>query len=312
MSSDPALMLFGWIDFPLRTIEQMENHERIVAAMPEFPAQQLYRDDKGRYALWNVGEKHFGSRLKYNFQQTGSCVGAAWGNMTKTMQRVEIALGDLEVYKEIWWPFTYGRGRLRGGMSRPGEGSFGSAQAEAAIKDGCLAIEDKPDLPQFTEQNGWLVISGRTEISWSDGDAQQSIDCLPIAVHHLFKAAAVIKGSSEARAAIQNGYALTLASNFGTRDIRPVGSPAVNVGTWSDNWAHQMYCDEAWDHPTEGLIFRIGNNWGPNAHPSPTQGEPVGGFYIRANTFDRICQTGEVYAFSGLAGWKVRLFDLYA
>ena len=41
------------------------------------------------------------------------------------------------------------------------------------------------------------------------------------------------------------------------------------------------------------------------------QGEPNGGFYISARTADEICARGEVYAYSGFAGFPARTFDSY-
>ncbi len=69
-------------------------------------------------------------------------------------------------------------------------------------------------------------------------------------------------------------------------------------------------CDESWDHPSLGLIHRIGNNWGADVHGSPTGDEPPGGFYITASTMDQICQKGEVYAFSpDISGFPARKID---
>jgi len=297
----------GWIPFEDRTAVMNANHERIVAGMAAFPANELYRGDDGRVCLWQAGVQLFGKFLKYNFQTTGSCVGAGGGNMAKNLMAVEIAIGnEPEEYKELWWPFTYGRSRFRSGMTSPGEGSLGSAYAEAAIKDGYLAVDEKDGLPAFSEEDGWLKLSKSVELSWSDGDARQSLDCMDVARKHLIGAAARLRNAQEWKAALQNGYPVTLASNFGTTGIRKRGNPAVNIGDWNASWAHQMSSSEAWDHPDLGLILLIQNNWGPEAHPAPTQGEPPGGFYILEKTADRICASGEVYAFSGFNGFVSR------
>lgn len=298
--------LYGWIPPSERNALQHANHERAMAAMVPFPGSMLYREEKAKVCLYEAGRQVMGGKdLPYNWQQTGSCVGAAGGSMAKTLMAVEIAMGELEEYRELWWPFTYGRSRFRCGMTRPGEGSLGSAYAEAAVKDGYVAVADHPGLPSFEVVDNWLKVSERVEYSWSDGDAQQSLDLLAPARLHLIGQASQLRNSAEWKASIQNGYPVTLASNFGTRGIRARGNPPVNIGEWNDNWPHQMYSDSAWDHPTEGLLFRIGNNWFRDAHPAPTQGEPPGGFWITAATADRICRD-EVFGFSGLNGWMSR------
>ncbi len=191
-----------------------------------------------------------------------NCVGAGGGNALKVLQCVEIAAGDLEEYRELWWPYTYGRSRFRAGMRTPGEGSTGSGWAEAVTKDGSLAQDEKPGLPQFEDADGWLRLSQSIERSWSDGDAQQSLECADIAKTHLVKTAAAIKSSAEAQAALQNGYSLTLASMFGTRGPRLQGEPQVQLAAWDGSWAHQMSSHSFWAHPTLGPIFYIQNNWG--------------------------------------------------
>ena len=149
---------FGWIPFEDRTPEQTAEHNRIVGAMPRFHIRGRFKADQRRYPLWFAGKKLLGKFLPYNWQQTGSCVGAGGGNMAKTGIAVEIYIkGDLEEYKELWWPFTYGCSR---GNTSEGEGSSGSSWAECATKDGFFEA-DLDGLPKFQERQGWLVLSGR-------------------------------------------------------------------------------------------------------------------------------------------------------
>lgn len=312
--------LFGWIPPEDRNQAQNEADEKAAASMPtDFAMEGTYHEVKGRFPLWKamqiVLKKPGEQILPYNWQVTGSCVGAGGGNMAKTLMAMEITQGDLEEYRELWWPFTYGRSRFRAGMTRPGEGSLGRTYAAAAVEDGYLAQNEKPGLPAFAENGGWLQLSESTEYQWSDGDSSMVLECAPIAKLHLVKSAAPIRNSDEGKASLANGYPLTCASNYGTKTIRPQGTPAVNIAEWNHRWQHQMFIDEAWDHPTLGLIFRIGNNWGKNMsmnnYPAPTQGEPWGGFYVPAKDFDGICAQKEVFAFSGLNGFKVRTIDFY-
>lgn len=278
-------------------------------AVPDLKIIGAWQLESRRYALWKAPIQVLGKHLPYIWQTTGSCVGAGGANCARTSACVEILAGDPEEYRELWWPFTYGRSRFHAGMKTPGEGSFGEAYAKAATEDGFIAHADVPGLPQFEQVQGWLRLPQSVEMSWSDGDAQQSMNLLTKSRANIFKNVARAQSKDDCIAALANGYCLTQASMFGTRTMvpNPRGNPAVRIAEWDGSWAHQMFVDEFWDHPTEGEIFRIPNNWGPTAHGSPTGDEPAGGFYIKAATMDRICKTGEVFAFAGFQGFQARV-----
>lgn len=311
-------MLFGYIPPAARTLEMHEAHARAMSAaecLPQFALEGHYSTESGRFGLWKCLQTVLGhadaKRLPWNWQVTGSCVGAGGDNCRKVTMAVEIVAGELEEFKHVWWPYTYGRSRFRAGMRTPGEGSFGSAWAEAATKDGCFSTDEVRGLPAFQTKDDWLQLSRGTELEWSDGDSNLVMQHNAVAALHVFGKYAPIANADEGKAAIVNGYSMTCASMFGTRGPKLRGEPAVMVAEWDDQWPHQMSLNEVWDHPTLGMLFRIQNNWGPTAHPEPTQGEPRGGFYITAKTFDKICREKEVIAFSGLAGFKARKVDNY-
>ena len=302
MTNEPT----GWIPPFMRTSEQSENDERILAGLPRF-AMPGYRDETGRFALWDIAKKvNGGQHIPFAWQVTGSCVGSGGSNMLRILMRVEMSQGEAEEFQELWWPYTYGQSRKRGGMGGQGEGSFGSAWAEAIQKDGIFSVKESPGLPAFKDASGWLQLSRAVEMDWSDGASKSSF--APLGLKHPVKTVSKINNSSEAKASIQNGYPLTCASMMGTRGPRLQGTPEVQLAAWDDEWAHQMSVNEAWDHPTLGLIFRIQNNWGPNAHPDDPSGAPPGGFYVTAKTFDRICRD-EVFAFSGFDGFPTQNLD---
>lgn len=313
MSKD-AKKLFGWIPPSDRTLEQAAAHESIVAAMPRFGIRGKWQMNERRYSLWAAAKKLSGKHLEYIWQQTGSCVGAGGCNMLMTLMTVEIAVGnEPEQFLRPWWLYTYGQSRLRAGMRGEGDGSLGSSWAEAITKDGIFEIDPQGhDLPDFQVKDGWLVQPAGTERKWSAGERHESW-CKDLGKKHLVKTAAPIRSSDEAVAALANGYPLTSASMFGWSPMvpSPQGNPPVRVATYSDSWAHQMYFDEAWDHPSLGLLFRQGNNWG-NVHGEPTGEEPAGGVYITAKTFDSIARErgSEIYAFSAFDGFPGRAPDI--
>lgn len=308
----------GWIPRDELTSAQKKIHDTQQEELPRFTLRGRFAADQRRYALWKAGIAVTGKFLLYNWQQTGSCVGAGGGNMTKTGMCVEIALkGELEQYKELWWPYTYGRSRFHSGIGGTGEGSTGSGYAKAATEDGFFEIDAPglPDMPDFKVQDGWLVQPGSVEMQWSNG-AKIGEQYLKVGRTHLFKTAAKMRSADDCYEAIANGYCLTQASDFGFRNMVPrvYGTKfPVRIASWDGKWSHQTFIDEVWDHPeVNDILFHWGNNWGPTAHGTPTGDEPPGGVYIRKATMDQICRTGEVYAFSMFDGFPARELNFSA
>lgn len=303
----------GWVPPEDRTTEQKTFNTTALKAMPRFTIRGRQFADQRRYPLWNASKLKTGKFLRYVWQQTGSCVGASGDNANKTGATVEIYLkNEPEEYKECWWLYTYGLSRQIGGLHGQGEGSFGTAYAEAITKYGTIDAEHAK-LPKFTVQNNWLVIPAKTELVWSDG-SRIGEDYRTLGKEHRWKTASQMRSADDCFEAVSNGYPLTLASMFGLRNMVPPVKGTkfpVRVGVWDGEWAHQMFCDEVWDHPElDTILFRIGNNWGPDAHGKPTGEEPPGGFYIAAKTMDQVCKAGEVFALSGYDGFPARQVEL--
>lgn len=302
--------LFGWIPADQMPTDVRDKHEEFVASMPAFSMPSLYVDS-GRYALWQIAQSV--APLRYVWQLTGSCVGAGGENMLRTRMRVEIAQGDPEEVTDLWWLYAYGQSRRLAGMNGRGEGSFGSAWAKAIQTLGTFPVDEGEkasgvDLPSFRSVQGWDQVTRDTEFQWSDGAAWNREPWTSLGRKYPVKTVVQVRSTEQLRAGLASGHNVTIASNFGTRTIRPTGSPAVNIALYDATWPHQMHVDEAWDHPSLKWIYRIGNNWGPGAHPAPTQGEPAGGFYVTESTMQRILSERytECYLFSAFEGIPLR------
>lgn len=313
-TADGKIVHCGYIPPAERTAAQIMASDAIASQMPRFGIRGSFPMAERRYALWKAARQLLGHHLPYIWQQTGSCVGAGGGNMLMTSMGVEIVLkGEtFEEFRVPWWLYTYGRSRFHAGMRGQGEGSFGAAWAKAVTEDGIFEIdpEGAPDLPDYKEQNGWIVQPSKVEMQWSDGGRIQEV-WLKLGRQHLFKTASRLRSADECAQALINGYAITQASMFGFSPMvpKPVGTPPVRlVKFWNGEWAHQTWIDEFWDHPELGQIFRWGNNWGPNAHGAPVGDEPSGGVYITHKVLDEICRDrdSEVFAFSTFDGFPAR------
>jgi len=303
--------LFGWIPPDGRTVAQEDRHQEYLAQMPKFSLPPV--TEEGRYPLWKAGFKLLGRHLPFIWQLTGSCVGAGGCNMLQVLMAVEIASGDNEEFTLPWWPYTYGQSRRLGGMDGRGEGSFGSVWAQAIKECGIFAQKMHSGLPAFRDVQGWTQATREVELDWSDGDSKFVEPWKSLGLKYPVQTVAPIRSTQDAKAALVNGYPITIASMFGTRTIRRQGSPAVNVAEYDTQWAHQMSINECWDHPTLGLLFLVQNNWGPDAHPAPSQEEPPGSFYVRENTLARVLSERgtECYAFSAFRGFPARKLDWF-
>lgn len=302
----PPPPAFGWTPPDERTAEQTADDAAFTAAAPEFRIDGNYRTDSRKVALYEARRTLLGTKdLPYFWQVIGSCVGAGGGNMLLTLQGVEILAGDLEDLKTPWWLYTYGESRDIAGYRTKGGGSYGSAWAKAITERGVFPA-DVEGLPQYKLSQGWYRLTAGIETDWSLGAAEKW-DTL--AAEHLVKTASKARSADDIAAGIQNGYPATIASMFGTRGTRVLGGDEpVHVAEWDSKWAHQMFVDAWWDHPTLGELFRIGNNWGRDYHGTPADDSPAGGFWVRKKTMDQITQD-DCWIFSTFNGFPARKLD---
>lgn len=319
-SAKGTIINFGFTHEKKRDKEQNKINEKVIREMPKFGIRGKFVLEARRYALWqHIRKLNGGKDPTYIYQQTGSCVGASWGNMSLQTQGVEIALkGDREKYMWIWWPYTYGKGRQIGGIRGRGDGSFGSAQAEAGTTAGQFELDPagEPDLPDPKIQGGWAALTSAQEIEWSDGAAIKP-NWQKVGATHLFKTAAAIRTTGDATSALANGYLITCASMFGFSPmIPPVKGKSPNqvrlVERWNAQWAHQMLIDEFWDHPDLGPIFGWLNQWGADAHGDPPSDYPRGHYYTTEAILAQILRSGdcEAFAHSGMDGFAAREEEL--
>jgi hypothetical protein len=310
----------GYVPPHKRTPEGQKAAEKIVAEMPRFQIRGNYRLESRRYALWKYIRTVLGGKWPaWIWQQTGSCVGAGGGNMGLVTQGVEIALkGEREQFRWLWWLYTYGRSRTHSGLRGEGEGSFGSGWAKAATTDGIFELDPQgePDLPDPAIKGGHAVLPAALEMKWSNG-AAVAPNWLKVGKAHLFQTAARVRSADDLIAGLANGYAATVASSFGFRQMVP---PVVGKGEnqirlvtrWDGTWNHQTWFDEFWDHPDVGPVVRWGQNWGPEAHGKPAGDYPDCGVYLALDLTDKIIRhpDSEVFLFSRFDGFPARESEL--
>lgn len=302
---------FGWIPEEARDREQEGAHENALAKMaPRFaitglPNRAVYDADKvDLTSTWKHPDvvAANGGTFTGTHQLTGSCVGAGGGNMWSTLAFVDALIrSEAEIPKVCFWLLPYGRSRFYCGMKTPGEGSLGSCFAQAATDDGHLEY-DRQGLPQPVDKNDGWIWGRNVELSWSDGDAQQTMNLLPTSRNFRIQTAAKCRDHNDVREAIVNGYPCTAASMYAHNGGKVQGTPACLLASKQGSWSHQMSILAWWKHPQLGDLFWLMNQWGLRAHGTCPSGMPMGGVWIKASDVDWICRD-EVYTFSGNNGF---------
>jgi hypothetical protein len=301
----------GWLSPDERTPEQNECHERIVASMPDFRliGSRPAMSDK-KVVLTDVW-KHPAvvEAIGYPFprihQLTGSCVGAGGGNGLFTLSAIEVVrLGDREQIVVPGWLFTYGKSRQRGGLRGRGEGSFGSAWAEAIKLDGIVPA-NYPGMPGFRNEDG-LVWSSNDEYKWSDGAAIPD-DFAREARKYLVKTVSPLRDADDVRESIVNGYPCTAACGgfVGKGYVRGSGSDAVLIGSIDSRGGHQTSIQGWMEHPQFGELFLYVNQWPEQVYPKDPAGGPPCSVWINKQTMNQICRE-EVYGLSQFDGFPAQ------
>ena len=297
---------YGWIPPEARTDEVKAAHAEAVAEMPTW---ELVGDDWGveKAFFWEISKRaNGGNHLPTLYQKTGSCVGNGEWCVAMHLSAFEIVrLGQQEELKTIFMPYHYGRGRYHSGFRGRGEGSIGSGQAKAVREDGVIA-NDFAGLPQPEDQGG-LTWGASVEMEWSAGD-RIAAQYLAEGRKHPIKSTAQVNNAADVKAAICNGYPVTIASNWGGQMNPPV-KDGVRLNSRVTRWNHQMAIIGYWKHPSHGDIFYIQNSWGRNAHPACPSGAPPGGFWVKASEVDYITSQDDSFAHSDIQGFPRREID---
>lgn len=270
----------------------------LVESMPEFRIVGDAGDNEtANVRLWDAAIAVTGGHLPNYPQQVGDCVAFGVKNAVEYLQCVQMTRGPPATFRPIFPSYVYGTSRVQiGGGRLRGDGSLGVWAAKAVQQHGVLA-SDFDRCPKY---------SGSISRDWGrNGPPQWALEegrNWPV------QTVAQVTTPEEVRDALCNGYPVTIASNFGSRNFDRRDGRLVARGNGS--WAHQM-CLIAYDGsaPSGERYFYCLNSWGANAHPQPLNGEPPGGFWITWEQCRRIVRQGDSFAFSGFEGFPAQDLD---
>jgi len=310
----------GWIPYSDRTTYQKRISNKFLDRVGTFKDRNTFLGDLPDKVITPVLELELEGKLHPRVKQlTGSCVGSAAANgYLQAMVGDKYFRKDNETVK-LPFPFcTYGVGREIARLGGPGDGSFGSAQADACKPTvfGILPF-DHPSVPKPTINDGWAYWTETIETNWSwpaqwkqkcgVSRAELEKDSKPYGLHTVTQAKTV----EEVLQALAQGYGVTIASMFGT-NAKVEGD--VCIGRWNTSWAHQMTLFSYWRHPQHGLIIGDQNQWGTNAHPlCPTLSKigVTGAFWILEKDLEKNIKNRdtEVFIHSATGGFDPQAID---
>lgn len=310
----------GWIPFDERGRDGQLLTDSWHEEIETFESLGTFIDDTPEEVIFAEAEiKILGSLIPRSWQSIGSCVGSASGFGQAVGSLCDIAYrGDSEEIVMPFWVPTYGKGREKAGMNRPGSGSYGAAQAWAVKNFGTIH-PDWEHAPKPSIRNGWAKYDSSTETKWSlprvwpVSESETNAE----AEKNQFLNVTRVTTLDGLKQAIAQGYPCTAASSYGSRSMRVDSSIDILVAPWNGSWQHQML----WDgYTVRGGRFYVKcqNQWGPTAHPTcPTlskikgqDGNVVNGsFWIPENDVESILRRGEVYTHGNSEGWPPRKID---
>lgn len=297
---------FGWVDDP-------KAREAAAVGKPEFastPAGRAALAADTAY-LWKAVEECWAkypardSRPYPNEDQksVGCCVGVAQKHVLDALSAVEIVQNrEPQEWKPTAVEFVYAAGRIDIGRGQVrGDGSLGAWSAAAVEKLGTCPMEviESNDLTHFDPMRArtW----GQTGIPGGVKGA--------FAGKHTGTAARV-RSWADAQRAVLQGYPVMLCSEQAFRMTRDAAGFCPPDS--SNRWPHAMALlgVRSGDRPG-GFIL---NSWGDSAHAGPRgAGDPPrAGFWADAAVIDRMCASGDCWAFSQFAGFPARHLDWYA
>ena len=313
----------GWIPPAERTSETIEAHADIIAKAPVVGTRGVSAATRPKWSVaWADQDRVAGAEqwrrnghIKNILQNTGSCVGLAVTNMIFWSSITDaIWFADPTRVLFPFFGYHYGLGRLESGIRGTGDGSTGSGQAEALAKYGYLP-HDLDGVPQ--PSNGDVIEwSGSVEMEWSDG-ARLPQKFLAEGKKHKFESYTLVKSIDQAVDLMASRYWGTTASDWGGLMQCPVagsGNSRVLLNRHADQWMHQQSVLGYWYHPTLGLLFAIGNQWGYPHGDDPERvvdentppAAPPGVYWESQKDFQYMLDAGETFIFSGTPDFEAR------
>jgi hypothetical protein len=276
-------------------------YDQVKGELPKF-AIAGDDDPTRRAALWEAVLSVYGEHLKTTRQPSNDCVGASYGQAVQYLLAQQAAKDfNATGVKYIYVPYHFACGRNapeagKGQFGRNPAGSCGVWQAKAGTIYGVLPA-DTEGLPQYSQA---VVDSWAIKMPAAQWIEQGKL--------HVVRTIARAESTEDVRKALQNGYPVTIASNWGgmaTPPIVEVGGVKMRLNRHAASWSHQM-CVIGYQSCAGKKFFYILNSWGPDYHGAPAADEPPGGFWVSEGDMATIVNAGDSWILSDADGFPVR------
>jgi hypothetical protein len=276
---------------------------RLALATPEPPkGTKLILTD-----LWKHPDvvADVGRELIRELQHTGSCVKVGGTNalrVTIASQRVA-AESPTKAFEPFCW-HNYAMSRHYFGDDGRGEGSMGSTFAKSLHDDGDVDWpQDTADqLPDYKITDGYIHIAAGQELDWSSYRNRNVQAMLTLTRKNPVGSTAELRSTDEMRTGTLNGYGISFACDryIGRGQIQGNGGNAYVAGEWDGRGGHQQWVFGYWNHPDDGPLFAVGNNWDPGTYPKDPAGLPLCCLWVPEKKVEYALRNfnAEVYAFS--------------
>lgn len=252
--------------------------------------------------LWDAAKVALGRHIPARDQGgVGSCVSFGAACAVEYQQCVAMVAAKKAgqpppEFKNVAQEVIYGGSRVQiGGGRIRGDGSVGAWAAQWSQQYGAVArgTYDGFDLSQYSETTCRKF-----------GQTGCPAELEPEARKHPTKSISQVRTVAEAKAALANGYPVTVASDVGFGQSGPYTRNAKGQLRASGSWAHQM-CLIGYDRASG---FYCMNSWGArwvSGPPGPGD-PPPGGFWIEEPTVQRMLSQGDSWAFGDQVGFPSR------
>lgn len=290
--------LCGWVPPPVPETQAM------MATMPMPVFSDVMGDIKGSgrgktVLLFQYTRQLNGGKDVAQTQTGPDCVSLGASHASDYTYAAEIAMkGELEEWLGISaTEDIYGGSRVNIGKGQLGNGggSYGVWAAKYVSQYGTLLRKkyDKYDLSKYNYD---------TAAYWGSPNVGVPRDLLEVAKNNKVRTVSLIRTYEEARDALANGYAITIASSQGftqTRDKDGFCQP-------SGSWPHQM-CLIAVDDNFSRPGVLILNSWGRYMNGPVRFDQPQESFWCDAQVLEeRILSVGDSWAYSDRAGFPMK------
>jgi len=227
-------------------------------------------------------------------QDTGNCVAAGLAKMLEQISVCDVALFKQEEKVrpvDVPWLYATSRNQILGGMR--GAGSTGGAGAQAFNKFGVL-FEDDEGVPAYGgRSDAWGHMRWARDIS--KAPYAKYVD---VAKDNKGKAIRIYEVDKMIEL-IDVGVLLTIAGGWSMRERTYEGYEIFNYRQGRGS-GHQTHITDVLHEPF--LALRRQNQWGENAHGTPSHDERAGGRWQDPEDLDKEMKQAVVYCFIDFEG----------